>query len=136
MRDLHDSTDDPAVWTRFNPTLLALQKAIHQDKAIGAPRALFSEFFLNIVDTADKTHRLLDPQSAGGALLDVGPYPLNMAMSLLYRHPDNGLSAPEDVQGSMLLNEDGVDIATSYTLNFPKLQAKAFRTYSYRPIIS
>lgn len=39
---------------------------------------------------------------------------------ILYRHPLNQLTPPDKVGSTMLLHHTGVDLATSFTLTFPK----------------
>lgn len=45
---------------------------------------------------------------------------------ILYRHPLNQLTPPDKVGSTMLLHQTGVDLATSVTLTFPKLNAVSF----------
>lgn len=46
----------------------------------------------------------------------------------LFHHPDNKLSPPTAVSSSMQLHpETGVDIFTSFVLDFPKMTARANR---------
>lgn len=47
-------------------------------------------------------------------------------MMMLYRHPKNERSAPENLGSSMLKHKTGVDLATSFTLTFPKIKAIAY----------
>lgn len=47
-------------------------------------------------------------------------------MMILYRHPLNQLTPPEKIGSAMLLHQTGVDLATSVTLTFPKLNAVSF----------
>jgi hypothetical protein len=50
-------------------------------------------------------------------------------MMMLYRHPKNERSAPENLGSSMLKHKTGVDLATSFTLTFPKIKAIAYCEY-------
>jgi predicted dehydrogenase len=66
-----------------------------------------------------KTHRILDPVLGGGALLDLGPYPLIWALLFLYENPANGGRKPTSITGSMLKTPlTGVDASTSFTVAF------------------
>jgi hypothetical protein len=47
------------------------------------------------------------------------------AMMILYRHPGNERSAPGQVGSTMLLSEQGVDLATQWGMTFPKIKAMA-----------
>jgi len=58
-------------------------------------------------------------------MLDLGPYTLLPALLYLYHSPANELSEPENVVGTMLKAETGVDLSTTISLDFPKIQGKA-----------
>lgn len=45
---------------------------------------------------------------------------------ILYRHPKNGMTPPEKVGSTMMLSRTGVDLATSFTLTFPKIESIAY----------
>ena len=138
-----------AVWTRFNPVMLAIQKAVNVDKVIGDIHALHSEFSMDLYGRKPDTNRILSAELGGGGLLDVGPYPMvwvspsdlvtssqtlgvarcsyrTQAMMLMYRHPENNMSPPENVGGTMLLHSTGVDLASSFAMPFPKIKAMAY----------
>lgn len=65
-----------AVWTRFNPVMLAIQKAIHEDDLIGEIRCMYSDHSMDAYKKRPDTDRVLAAELAGGSLLDIGPYPL------------------------------------------------------------
>ena len=69
-----------ALKTGFLP---AIQQAVLwvKEKAIGDPRILRADFCF--VGSQDPNDRLLNPQLAGGSVLDVGIYPLSLARILL-----------------------------------------------------
>nr|WPS94661.1 dimeric dihydrodiol dehydrogenase [Naematelia aurantialba]WPS94686.1 dihydrodiol dehydrogenase / D-xylose 1-dehydrogenase [Naematelia aurantialba] len=119
-----------AVWTRFNPVLLAIQEAIHKDNIIGDVRCVYSDLSMDLLDSEPDTHRVKSAELGGGPLLDVGPYPLVWALMMLFRHPKNGMTPPEKVGSTMMKYRTGVDMATSFTLTFPKLNAIAYCTTS------
>ncbi|WRT68239.1 uncharacterized protein IL334_005215 [Kwoniella shivajii] len=114
-----------AVWTRFNPVLLAVQKAIHQENVIGDVRCLYSDLSMNSLGIRPDSDRLLSADLAGGPLLDLGPYPLVWSMMMLYHHPKNEKTAPAKIGSTMLLHHTGVDVATNFALTFPKINAIA-----------
>jgi predicted dehydrogenase len=64
-----------AVWTRFNPNLIAIQKALHDDQVIGDVTSLHTNLSLNAIGRRPDTDRVLAAELGGGALLDLGPYP-------------------------------------------------------------
>ena len=128
-----------AVWTRFNPVLLEIQKALH-DGVIGDVRCLYSDLSMRSAYTKPDSHRLLSAEMAGGPLLDLGPYPLvwvsletthvddadDKVLMMLYHHPKNEKTPPAKVGSTMLLHTTGVDISTSFSMTFPKIGAMAF----------
>jgi len=69
-----------AMWTRFLPHVAALRAAIARGE-IGQVRTVIVEF--DIVFDYDPSHRLYAPELAGGALLDLGVYPLAFVHDLL-----------------------------------------------------
>ncbi|WWD02469.1 hypothetical protein V865_000509 [Kwoniella europaea PYCC6329] len=114
-----------AVWTRFNPVLRSIQRAIHQDDLIGDIRCLYSDLSMDSFGKRKDTDRLLNAELAGGPLLDLGPYPLVWTMMMLYRHPKNDRTPPAKIGSTMMLHHTGVDIATNFALTFPKINAIA-----------
>ncbi|KAH0836598.1 hypothetical protein J3R83DRAFT_8298 [Lanmaoa asiatica] len=75
-----------ALWTRFQPLTQEVKK-IAESGVLGDPVALTADlsgdFNLSKLPT---THRILDPALGGGALLDLGPYPLIWASHSLSSH--------------------------------------------------
>ncbi|KAK7449667.1 hypothetical protein VKT23_013141 [Stygiomarasmius scandens] len=107
-----------AMWTRFQPLALEVKK-IGESGELGKPVVLHADLSGNYdIENIPTTHKILDPHLGGGALLDIGPYPLVWAIMTLYEHPLNELTTPV-VTGSMLKTPiTGVDCNTSFTLNF------------------
>ncbi len=97
-----------AVWTRFNPAIRqALQWA--QAGAIGTVRLIKADFCINA--PFNTTSRLYAPELGGGALLDLGIYPLTFATLFL------GL--PDSFTSTAHLNTiTGVDELVAMTLNY------------------
>ena len=71
------------------------------DGAIGEVRTVHADFGLSVDVPA--THRLLDPELGGGALLDLGVYPVSFSHLLL--------GEPADVTAWARLRQ-GVDVNT------------------------
>jgi predicted dehydrogenase len=69
-----------AMWMRFQPGLFELERRLAEG-AIGTPRLVTAHF--GIVAESDPTRRWFAREQGGGALLDIGIYPLTFAMSLL-----------------------------------------------------
>ena len=98
-----------AVWTRFLPaTRRALQ--LIREGEIGAVRWVQAD--LGFPAVYDPTDRLWDPAAGGGALLDLAVYPLTWAVAAL------GFPAALKAKGH--LNQDGVDVQTTLSLEYPE----------------
>lgn len=66
------------MWIRFNPTMYKLQDLIFKENAIGDIRAVFADLSENFIESGySDDHRVINPQLAGGPILDLGPYPLS-----------------------------------------------------------
>ena len=87
-----------AMWTRFLPNGVRLAELV-RDGAIGEVRTVHADLGMRVPD--DPTSRYLDPALGGGALLDVGVYPIALAQQLL--------GAPEQVHVTGTLTSTGVD---------------------------
>ncbi|CAJ1328260.1 unnamed protein product, partial [Effrenium voratum] len=109
-----------AMWTRFFP---AIRKAreILDSGVLGTVCNVQADF--GFVGPSDPGHRLLDPQVAGGGMLDIGCY-LVQAATMAF-----GPSMPS-VKGSAVLTEKGVDLEGALTLGFEQGSANLF--YSLR----
>ncbi len=73
-----------AVWMRANPLILRAQELVARG-VIGDVVAVHADFSIELA--FDPTHRLYDLANGGGALLDLGVYPINFAWLFLGR-PD------------------------------------------------
>ena len=95
-----------AMWTRYLPHMVRVRGLI-ADGALGEVRTVFADHTQKI--TADPTHRLNALELGGGALLDLGIYPLSFAWDIL--------GAPTSVQAAARLAETGADaeVATVMT---------------------
>jgi predicted dehydrogenase len=98
-----------AMWTRFLPTVVALREAVTSG-AIGDLRTVHADFGFPL-DPPDPSHRLLDPAQGGGALLDLGVYPVSFAQMLL--------GTPTTVATTGLLGPTGVDVEAALLLGWP-----------------
>ncbi|KAL1667845.1 hypothetical protein GGF50DRAFT_124472 [Schizophyllum commune] len=108
-----------AMWTRFQPLAQEIKKVVDSSE-LGLPIALHADLSGDFdIENIPTTHRILDPQLGGGALLDLGPYPLVWAIMLLYEHPANAGAKPATISGSMLKTpRTGVDASSAFTLTF------------------
>lgn len=94
-----------AIWTRYQPMRRLIQETLDSG-LIGEPRLLTANLGYFITGN----HRIVVPELAGGALLDVGVYTLNFAEMVFGR--------PDAVQGLCTKNENGVDLTDSITLTW------------------
>ncbi|KAF8967670.1 hypothetical protein BDZ97DRAFT_1916616 [Flammula alnicola] len=117
-----------AMWTRFQPLSLQV-KRIAEEGSLGLPVLLHADLSGNFdIHNIPVTHRILDPALGGGALLDIGPYPLFWAILALYENPANNFTSPTNITASMLNTPiTPVDSSTVFSLAFSaaKLAAQA-----------
>jgi predicted dehydrogenase len=97
-----------AMWARFIPLMTELRKVI-ADGAIGDVRMINADFGYRT--NFDPTRRTFAPDMGGGALLDVGIYPLSLASMILGR-ADRIVSMAE-------LGQTGVDEQSAMILGYP-----------------
>ena len=98
-----------AVWNRFVPAMVEL-RAVINDGAIGEIEYVSADF--HIQKEFDVEHRLRNKSLAGGALLDLGIYPINLAADVIGEHPCR-------IQSSVNLDTTGVDKSSYYLLDYP-----------------
>ena len=100
-----------AMWTRFIPAVLRLQEMLAQG-VIGKVQMLQADF--GISNDWAPTHRMVDPAKGGGALLDLGVYPLTFARLIMGADPIT-------IQGQMIpYPATGVDGLGAYLLSYPQ----------------
>ena len=95
-----------AIWTRYMPMLKTIREVIGSG-VIGDPKTLTA----NLGYVIDKVERILSPALAGGALLDVGVYPINFAMMIFGNDT-------EKVRSSCTYTDTGVDRQNTVTLQY------------------
>jgi predicted dehydrogenase len=96
-----------AMWMRCNPAIREMVRQIEAG-AIGEVRAVHADFGLQ--GPFEATHRLRDPRLGGGALLDLGVYPINLAHLIL--------GAPASVQSWAHLTPERVDETTGLLFGY------------------
>jgi len=94
-----------AMWTRYLPQSARLREVVRAG-TIGDVRLLVARHVQSL--PTDPDHRLNDPALGGGALLDLGVYPVSFAHDLL--------GAPTAVHASAVLSDRGVDRRVAVTL--------------------
>ncbi|MEU6216321.1 Gfo/Idh/MocA family oxidoreductase [Streptomyces sp. NPDC047022] len=96
-----------AMWMYCHPLIRRL-KALVDDGAIGEVRSVQADF--GLAGPFPPSHRLRDPALGGGALLDLGVYPVSFAHLLL--------GEPSDITARAVLSEQGVDLQTGALLSW------------------
>ncbi|MET9776063.1 Gfo/Idh/MocA family oxidoreductase [Streptomyces sp. NPDC006367] len=96
-----------AMWMYCNPLVRRL-KTLVDDGAIGEVRTVQADF--GLAGPFPPAHRLRDPAQGGGALLDLGVYPVSFAQLLL--------GEPSDVAARAVLSPEGVDLQTGAVLSY------------------
>ncbi|WP_052436286.1 Gfo/Idh/MocA family protein [Georgenia sp. SUBG003] len=94
-----------AMWTRFLPHMVALRHVVASG-ALGEVLAVHADHGQRL----DLVERLYAPELAGGALLDLGVYPVSFVHSIL--------GAPSGVHAAGALTDLGVDIHEAITLTY------------------
>jgi predicted dehydrogenase len=105
-----------AMWTWFIPGIVELRRRIHNG-AIGEVLVVESNFGIPVEDPNGRHRR---PDLTGGALLDLGIYPLALARYLL--------GEPTDVRALGRLSEQGVDALVGGVLSFASGALAVFHT--------
>jgi predicted dehydrogenase len=94
-----------AMWTRFMPALAEVKRLIAAGE-IGSVHQVVADF--GFTATFGPEHRVFNPELGGGALLDLGIYPLSIAASLL--------GPVREVKAQAEMGPTGVDVQTAFTL--------------------
>ncbi|MDX1934069.1 MAG: Gfo/Idh/MocA family oxidoreductase [Capsulimonadales bacterium] len=106
------------MWTRCFPVMVKARELVAAGE-IGKPRQLIADFGFKAGATTDEGKltgynpggRLFDPALGGGALMDVGVYPVSLA-NMFFGEPDT-------VLGTAKLGDTGVDENSGMLLRFP-----------------
>ena len=97
-----------AMWSRFLPIIVEARRLI-ADGAIGAVQMIQADFGFRA--SFNPASRLFDPALGGGALLDVGVYPVSLATLLL--------GEPDRIAAVAALGATGIDENTGMLLGYP-----------------
>ncbi|MDR1294366.1 MAG: Gfo/Idh/MocA family oxidoreductase [Bifidobacteriaceae bacterium] len=97
-----------AMWTRYLPHMIRVRELLAAG-ALGDVRAVFADHGQKL--PTDPRHRIMDPTLGGGALLDLGIYPISFAWDVL--------GAPEHIDAVASPAATGVDRQTAIILTYP-----------------
>ncbi len=96
-----------AMWTRFLPHMVRIRELI-ADGALGEVRTVIADH--NQLLSSDPLHRINNPLLGGGALLDLGIYPVSFAFDIL--------GTPRTVIANAAMTDTGVDRQTAIIFGF------------------
>jgi predicted dehydrogenase len=95
------------LWTRFLPHVLRKLEYLENQK-LGVIQFLKADF--GIKPPYNPKSRLFDPKLGGGALLDIGIYPVFLSLLVL--------GYPDEISASAIIGETGVDESISISLKY------------------
>jgi predicted dehydrogenase len=101
------------LWTRFLPAVREAKRLVDEGR-IGKVREIRAELAYRRTEAVDG--RLFRPELGGGAALDLGVYPLSLAVHFLGR--------PTAVSGVTRIGPSGVDVRTDFRLGFDGAEAR------------
>lgn len=96
-----------AMWTRYLPHIEQVRQILASG-VLGAVQTVEADHGQRLAD--QNIPRLIDPALAGGALLDLGIYPISFAHFVL--------GTPEKITATAQMTESGVDAQTSAIFNY------------------
>ena len=105
-----------ALWSRFQPGYVLLRDLLDEG-AIGTPNHVEAEFAFRVPDAEGPGHRLFDGARLGGALVDLGIYPIHLCHYVF--------GEPTTVEAAAVVR-GGVDLQTSLALAWPDATATLF----------
>lgn len=100
-----------AMWMRFNPAIIRARELLRSG-TIGDVLMLQADFGFRI--EFDPQHRLFSPELGGGALLDIGIYPITLAYFMF--------GAPSAISSQPTLGKTGTDDQSTYIFRYDKGQ--------------
>jgi len=101
-----------AMWSRFFPATYDLRRLLLEEKVIGEVRHIAAGMTFKVQSDQGDGDRLYSKALAGGALLDLGIYPLSFCSMLLGPNP-------ESVDSACRLAPTGVDERVVMQLQYP-----------------
>lgn len=102
-----------ALWSRFNPGIARVKERVDNGE-IGRIVYLHADFAFYSLDRSEEG-RLLNPELAGGSILDIGIYPIFLAYLIL--------GMPDKILAASNFYKTGVEIQTSIIFSYADAQA-------------
>jgi predicted dehydrogenase len=97
-----------AMWVRFLPHMVRVREIVASG-ALGDLRSMWAEHSQDLPD--DPSHRLNDLGLGGGALLDLGIYPISFTWDVF--------GAPEQITATAIFKDTGADAQTATLFRYP-----------------
>jgi len=109
-----------ALWTRFNPSLIAIKKRIDNGE-IGQIKYINADFSFKSTKPLDS--RVMNMDLGGGAILDIGIYPA--FFSYLF------LGLPKEILAKAIFHDEAkCDIQTSMIFHYDEAQAVLYSSFA------
>jgi predicted dehydrogenase len=109
-----------ALWTRFNPSLVAIKKRIDKGE-IGRIEYIHADF--SFILTSNTNSRVLALSLGGGALLDIGIYTAFIAYLFL--------GVPEEINAKSIFHKQTkCDIETSMSFKYENAKAELYSSFT------
>lgn len=102
-----------ALWSRFNPSIQKVKQRIDEGQ-LGTVSYIHADFAFYGLDREEDS-RILNPDLAGGSILDIGIYPIFLAYLILGK--------PQSIQAISNFHKTGAEIQTSMIFNYDDAQA-------------
>lgn len=115
-----------ALWSRFNPTIVDIKTKI-QKGLIGNIGYINADFAFYAMDW-DADSRLLNPDLAGGSLLDIGIYPVFLSYLLL--------GMPKSILSNAKVLENGLETQVSMIFEYEDAHAVLYSGLSHKSRMS
>ncbi|WP_394748633.1 Gfo/Idh/MocA family protein [Spongiimicrobium salis] len=109
-----------ALWSRFNPTIQKIKERIDKGD-IGTVGYVNADFAFYAMDR-DVHGRVLNPELAGGTLLDIGIYPIFLAYLIL--------GVPSQILATSNFHENGAEVQTSMIFSYDNAQAVLYSGFT------
>jgi len=128
-----------AVWTRYMPLSIQVRELVRSGE-IGDVSRVFADFSINMAGDGGKLNfpesdRMVNPNLAGGALLDLGVYPLTWIFQILYHLQPGAEKEKPTVTSSLTKYHTGADDNTVVVCQFPRHKTIGIATTSFHPAV-
>ncbi|HKI47403.1 MAG TPA: Gfo/Idh/MocA family oxidoreductase [Balneolales bacterium] len=97
-----------AMWSRYFPQYAKVRELI-DEKVIGDLQLIQADF--GFFSDYNPEGRLYNPDLGGGALLDIGIYPIDFTQYIMRCYPAS-------IQSDAVMSSDGIDLQSSYILRY------------------